>query len=104
MSLPPLIVSTNIPTYQSYTELFMQLAEPRICFLSTYHHIYGYEPDDIAQELRFRLWKQIHKYDPQKASFSTWSSTVLNNHIKNLYHHNRVDTLGRHEMRTELPD
>jgi len=38
-----------------------------------------YLKEDLAQEFRLHIWKNIRKYDPQKAQFSTWCGTVIRN-------------------------
>jgi len=43
------------------------------------------DADDIAQELRFRLFSQSGSFNPLKASYRTWAMRVLRNHIRNLH-------------------
>ncbi len=67
-----------------YTSRFMALMEYDIVCISCRNKLPNMQPDDIAQELRFRLFTQIGKYNKDKASFRTWAITVLRNHLINL--------------------
>ena len=67
-----------------YTSKFLNAMEYDIVCEACRHKIVGYEPDDIAQELRFRLFTQIGKYNPDMAGFRTWALRVIKNHILNL--------------------
>ncbi len=40
-----------------------------------------YLRDDAAQEASIRLWRVAHKHNPEKASFSTYACTVINNKV-----------------------
>lgn len=59
----------------------MQSIEYVIVYETQQHAIRGFEPDDVAQELRIHLWNKIHLYDPVKANFKTWSMRVIHNKI-----------------------
>ena len=48
------------------------------------HDIPGLDPDDIAQKIRIRLWRKFHLFNPEKASFKTWSNVLMRNAIKNM--------------------
>jgi len=41
--------------------------------------------DDIAQELRIKIWNVRNKYKSKKSSMSTFVNFVVSNHLKNLY-------------------
>ncbi len=50
-------------------------------------HIKNMEADDVAQELRIHLWKNIDKYDPKHlsgASEKTFVNVILNNKIRSI--------------------
>jgi RNA polymerase sigma factor (sigma-70 family) len=61
--------------------------EPDIVGISNQYRdgINGMDADDIAQELRLKLWKVIERFDPSRSSIRTWSVRVLNNARINLY-------------------
>ena len=41
--------------------------------------------DDIAQELRLKIWKALDRYDPNKSSIRTFAVITMNNHLRNLF-------------------
>jgi RNA polymerase sigma-70 factor (ECF subfamily) len=43
----------------------------------------GSASDDIVQETFESIWKSAHTFNPQKAKFSTWLYTILNNKCYN---------------------
>lgn len=49
------------------------------------YEIGGLTPDDIAQELRIRVWNVRYSYVPKKSSMKTFVDFVVRNHIKDLY-------------------
>lgn len=85
-----LVNSTNVAIkieYQpdNYTLRMLKSIESTIVFESQQHRINGYDPDDVAQELRMHLFNKIHLYDPTKnANFKTWAMKVIHNRIINL--------------------
>jgi RNA polymerase sigma factor (sigma-70 family) len=68
----------------TYTDRMLNSIEYVIAYESKQHRINGYDPDDVAQELRIRIWSKIHLYDPEKANFKTWSMRVIHNHLINM--------------------
>jgi len=46
--------------------------------------ISGMTWEDLAQEVRLRLWLNKDKFDENKSSFKTWANIVMLNHLKNL--------------------
>ena len=56
-----------------------------IKYLSYHSWIVGLEPDDIAQEIRKKLWVKKNKFNPKKGSFKNWAYTVIKNLKVNLY-------------------
>jgi len=64
----------------------LQLLEPDIIGKANKASIPNYDPDDVAQELRLRLWSSFGKYDPEKYQIRTWANTVMNNHLHNLHY------------------
>lgn len=42
---------------------------------------------DLTQEIFMKVHKNLHKYDPAKASVKTWLFSITNNHIINYYKH-----------------
>jgi RNA polymerase sigma factor (sigma-70 family) len=67
-----------------YSLLFMQIAEFDVIYLSNRFRVKGYTKEDIAQELRLKLWEALPYYNPEKTGMRTWSRTVMRNHLKNL--------------------
>src|SRR5690349_13586136 len=39
----------------------------------------AHDAEDITQEVFVRLWKNISRYDPQQARFSTWLYRIASN-------------------------
>lgn len=62
----------------------MQIAEFDVIYLSNRFRVKGYTKEDIAQELRLKLWEALPCYNPEKTGMRTWSRTVMRNHLKNL--------------------
>jgi RNA polymerase sigma factor (sigma-70 family) len=48
------------------------------------HNIPGLDWEDIAQEVRIRLWTKRHLFNPDKSSYKTWANRVMSNCIRNL--------------------
>lgn len=48
------------------------------------HNIPGMEWQDIAQEVKMRLWAKFKLYDPSKSGFRTWANKVMRNCITDL--------------------
>jgi len=67
-----------------YSLLAMQIAEYDIIYLASRFHIKGHTREDIAQELRLKIWQALPYYDPNVCGMRTWARKVLKNHLKNL--------------------
>ncbi len=70
--------------FNTFAEFMMQQAEVHISFLATqYRGLNGMDADDIAQELRLRLWKVLPKYNPNNGSgnYRNWMITTLNRKV-----------------------
>ena len=67
-----------------YSSIAMQIMEYDITCYSAKYHIRGYTQEDVAQELRLKLWKALPKYDPSKCGMRTWAIRVMKNHLNNL--------------------
>ncbi len=67
---------------QQFNE-YLKEFEPVIKHKSGYK-IAGMDKDDIAQEIRLRLFIKKDTFDPQKTKFGTWARVVADNCIKNL--------------------
>jgi len=67
-------------TDMPFLEAAMSVAEYDIFQLALKYQTFipGYTAEDIAQELRFELWKKLPKYNPTgTASLRTWTLVVL---------------------------
>lgn len=58
--------------------------EPIIKAESRKHYIPGMTWEDIAQEIRLKLWIKWRLFDKEKAGFKTWANKVMKNTIRNL--------------------
>ena len=65
--------------------LKMKLIDGYIVMRSSQFYVPGIEPEDLAQELRIKIWKVIPKFNPEFASFKTWALVVINNYLRDLY-------------------
>lgn len=65
--------------------ILLKAAEKNIVIKSRKYKIQGLSPDDIAQELRKKIWEVRHKYDSDRSSPQTFTSFVIKNYIKDLY-------------------
>lgn len=61
----------------SYSERALALLEKDVCYLAHNNWGYGMEPADVAQELRFHLWRKLHTYHPGKAELRTWAQSIM---------------------------
>ena len=43
------------------------------------HHV----AEDLTSDVFFKCYKNIERYDPEKAAVSTWVFTIVNNTLKN---------------------
>jgi DNA-directed RNA polymerase specialized sigma24 family protein len=76
--------------YKSYTELAMELAEDPILVLTAMNaQAIRWEQDDLAQELRFHIFRQLRKYNPAIASIPSWTFIVCKNKIIDLSRRNK---------------
>ena len=48
------------------------------------HNIPGMDWQDIAQEIRIKLWQKEKLFDPAKSSYKTWANKVMRNCIYDL--------------------
>lgn len=63
----------------------LEVSEKSIVIKSYKYKIKGLDHDDIAQELRKKIWEVRHLYDPKRSSMNTFTSFVINNYIKDLF-------------------
>jgi len=63
----------------------LQKAEKNIVIKSHMFKIKGMSPDDIAQELRIKVWNVRNKYKPNKSSMITFVNFVVKNCLKDLF-------------------
>jgi RNA polymerase sigma factor (sigma-70 family) len=68
----------------SFEESAMMIAEYDIFQLALRYKIPNYDPEDIAQELRWELWKALPNYDPKKAGLRTFVNLVCRRRLYKL--------------------
>lgn len=68
-----------------YTKEALKLLERDILYFSHKYKINGFPCEDIAQELRFQVWRKLGKYNPKRAGLRTWSNVVMYNRIQDLW-------------------
>ena len=92
-------------TDMPFMEAAMSVAEWDVFQLAIRYKIKGYDAADIAQELRFQLWKKLPLYDPTRASLRTFCNRVMKNHLKNLNkasrRHKRIIQFYQDELKEE---
>ena len=49
------------------------------------HNIAGMDWQDIAQEIRIKLWNKRQLFDSAKSSYKTWANKVMKNCINDLF-------------------
>ena len=86
------------------TLFYLDRLEPRIKYYSDTMWFRGLDKDDLAQELRFHLWKILSKYNPDLSKIESWGNVVIQRKIWNLtnpskYKRDQLDANGR----TRLP-
>ena len=57
------------------------------------HHV----AEDLTSDVFFKCYKNIERYDPEKAAVSTWVFTIVNNTLKN-YYRDRKSTASLDDM------
>lgn len=75
-------------------ELFMRNMENYVINCAKRYYIDGYDSDDVAQELRMHLWRQLPKYDPTRGKIETWGRRVLENKARDLYKKKKLEIDG----------
>ena len=78
-----------------FEELVMIASEKDIAYICQTYWIKGYDKEDLAQELRFHLWKKLYLYNPTKSRFRTWAKEVMMNRLRNL-------TIASHREKREI--
>ena len=63
---------------------FLKIAEKDIVAKSKTYHIKGMDSEDVAQELRFSVWKESGRYDEKKAGKRTFIQVVIKSKLKKL--------------------
>lgn len=64
--------------------LAMQCLEKDIIGKSYTYKVWGMCPEEVAQELRLKMWITLPKYNPERSSVRTFSIRVMNNFIRDL--------------------
>lgn len=54
--------------------------EPSVMFFCR-QEIKGMDYDDLAQEIRLLLWKDLNKYDNKRSSLRTWASVRIRSYL-----------------------
>ena len=65
-------------------ELALEHLEKDVKYFATQFKINGMDDDDIAQELRMRVWEKLDEFDSKKSRLQTWGVTVMRNHLYNI--------------------
>lgn len=76
-----------VPSAEERQRLFDQLITPNIAKIRRYvdHLAFPSEsPDDILQEVLVALFRNVHLYDPQRASLAAWSCVVVRSVLSRL--------------------
>lgn len=68
----------------SFEITVMIAIEYDVSYLCRTYWIVGYDQDDLAQELRFHVWRKLPKYNPLKSKFRTFAKRVMTNRIRDL--------------------
>jgi len=69
----------------NYSELAIISIEKDVQYLAWKWYIPNYTNDEIAQELRLRVWEKISLYSTESGvSFRTWANVLMKNRLKNL--------------------
>jgi DNA-directed RNA polymerase specialized sigma24 family protein len=57
-------------------------------------HIFGYEPEDLEQELTLHIWRQLDKFDESRSGVRTYCITIMNNKLRNFFRDEDRKTLN----------
>ena len=70
---------------QNYSEIAIRSIEKDVQYLAWKWYIPNYTNDEIAQELRLRVWEKISLYSIESGvSFRTWANVLMKNRLKNI--------------------
>lgn len=58
---------------------FIRYYQQFIFILLRHLHVPAQECDDIAQQVQVRVWKNLNKFDSERAKFRTWLITIIRN-------------------------
>lgn len=64
--------------------LAMQELEPKIVYTACDCKIPKYTSEDLAQELRLEIWRNLPKFDNSRSSLKTWARMVMLSHLNHL--------------------
>jgi RNA polymerase sigma factor (sigma-70 family) len=64
--------------------LAMQFLEYDIVCMACNYNIYGYSNEDLAQEARTEVWRNLDKFDGERAGLRTWGLMVVRSHFNHL--------------------
>lgn len=99
------VVNYDLDDY--YTNLALKYFEHDISMICSQDQwqVIGYTPEDLAQEMRFVLWRQLPKtWNPKKSGLRTWSIKVMKDRIRDLKKESGRHKRKIHYYTTELKD
>lgn len=89
----------------NWREALLQQLEPDVFLFARSRKIPGMDMDDVAQELRFHLFKKLHLFNPTKSSLRTWGWMVMRNKLISLWRDaDRLPLNHTFSLRDEEPE
>ena len=85
---------------QSIGIKLLKVAEKNIVLKSYKYKIAGMTPDDIAQELRKKIWEKRNQYNPKKGRMTTFTNYIIRNCLKDL---NRASRRNKQILNRAIP-
>ena len=90
---------------QNYSEIAIRSIEKDVQYLAWKWYIPNYTNDEIAQELRLRVWEKISLYSIESGvSFRTWANVLMKNRLKNLLRAQMNQSRGEGALLLPLED
>ena len=94
-------------SWQTFTETYQRYIYVVIRRMNIGHS----EAEDLVQDVLIKLWNKLESfnYDPGKAKFRTWLSTVIKHHVFNYVesrksYSNKIEKTGQEPQKTYTED
>ena len=103
-----LLIRAKNPKDQQAWEEFVKYYKTFIFMLLRQMNISQHDCEDLTQTVLIKIWKKLETFDPKRAKFRTWLSTVIRNTVFNHWsaqksRSDREGEYGGHSALTKAP-